>query len=423
MASNQAPVVDRIRIIPRGQAFLDRNVGSSGEVFYNRDTNSLRLYNGNDRAGFEVSILSATGTLDLTAAKNKIRAHWDTLTDLQTEVDPVVYHGMVAHVHAEGRIYFAHAGAWIGVANQGEAGGGASVDVSETPPVSPESGNIWFNATTGRMYVYINDGDTSQWVQPASPASSAQEVNAFSSIKLSDSMQMDAQGNDVLTFVDGPGIEITNDSTNNTIIISASADLGLTDGTNGQVLTTNGNGVFTFENASGGGGSAYDQSLNTTDAVTFSSVTSPNILTSGAGVTNFTSSTSLTLSAADGVFLNGIVRNTEIVNTLTGATGTVTHSLNLASVWYHTSIAANFTANFTNVPTNDSRVLGVALMLVQGATAYIPNAVAINGASTTIKWEDGTTPTGNVNKTDIITFALLRTGGSWSVVGSLSTYG
>ena len=55
----------------------------------------------------------------------------------------------------------------------------------------------------------------------------------------------------------------------------------------------------------------------------------------------------------------------------TGATSIVDHSLATASVWRHTSIAADFTANFTNVPTTDNRVIGVALMLVQGASAYL----------------------------------------------------
>ena len=33
MSSQQAPVVDRIRIIPRPSDFLNRNVGSSGQVY------------------------------------------------------------------------------------------------------------------------------------------------------------------------------------------------------------------------------------------------------------------------------------------------------------------------------------------------------------------------------------------------------
>ena len=49
----------------------------------------------------------------------------------------------------------------------------------------------------------------------------------------------------------------------------------------------------------------------------------------------------------------------EIVNTLTGATSTVDHSLNQGSVWNHTSIAANFTANFTNVPTTTDRTISL----------------------------------------------------------------
>ena len=52
---SSAPIVDRIRIIPRQQGFLDRNVGSSGEVFFNKETSSLRVYNGKDVSGFEIA--------------------------------------------------------------------------------------------------------------------------------------------------------------------------------------------------------------------------------------------------------------------------------------------------------------------------------------------------------------------------------
>ena len=52
MSSQFSPVVDRIRIIPRSDDFLDRNVGSSGEVFYDQQSNSLRVFSGKDRGGF-----------------------------------------------------------------------------------------------------------------------------------------------------------------------------------------------------------------------------------------------------------------------------------------------------------------------------------------------------------------------------------
>jgi len=55
MAGSSAPIVDRIRIIPRAADFLDRNVGASGEVFFSRDTNSIRVYSGTVAGGYELA--------------------------------------------------------------------------------------------------------------------------------------------------------------------------------------------------------------------------------------------------------------------------------------------------------------------------------------------------------------------------------
>jgi hypothetical protein len=64
------------------------------------------------------STLALTGTINVTGQKNRIRFHWDTLADLNAEVSPVDYHGMVAHVHDTGKLYYAHAGAWVAVASE-----------------------------------------------------------------------------------------------------------------------------------------------------------------------------------------------------------------------------------------------------------------------------------------------------------------
>jgi hypothetical protein len=48
-------------------------------------------------------------------------------------------------------------------------GGGASVTVSDTAPSTPSSGDLWFNSTNLTAYVYYNDGDSAQWM-PVSPA-------------------------------------------------------------------------------------------------------------------------------------------------------------------------------------------------------------------------------------------------------------
>lgn len=108
---------------------------------------------------------------------------------------------------------------------------------------------------------------------------------------------------------------------------------------------------------------------------------------------------------------------------LTGATGVVTHDALVGAVFYHNSPAANFTANFTNLPTTDGRVLMMTVIVNQGATPYIPSAVQIAGAAQTIKWANNTVPSGNASKIDIFSFSLLRTGGTWVVLGSAATFG
>lgn len=121
------------------------------------------------------------------------------------------------------------------------------------------------------------------------------------------------------------------------------------------------------------------------------------------------------LSTMDGI--------TEVVNNKTGATGVVAHDFDTGSIFYHTSLAANFTANITNVPTTNDRTIGIALVLNQGGTAYIPTALQIDGSAVTIKWADASVPSGNANQVDVVSFTLIRTGSAWVALGVLNTFG
>jgi hypothetical protein len=114
---------------------------------------------------------------------------------------------------------------------------------------------------------------------------------------------------------------------------------------------------------------------------------------------------------------------TEVMNRKTSATGTVTHDYSTGDVFYHSSISANFTVNLTNVPTTSDRVITVTLLLVQGATPYIPNAFQRDGNAISINWAGGTTPTGRASKTDIVTFLLVNANGTFTVYGQLSSFG
>lgn len=49
------PVFDAARVIPREAAYLDRRIGSRGEIFYDREADTLRLYNGDTLSGIALA--------------------------------------------------------------------------------------------------------------------------------------------------------------------------------------------------------------------------------------------------------------------------------------------------------------------------------------------------------------------------------
>jgi plastocyanin len=49
------PLFNNIRIIPRDSDFLNRKLGSRGEIFFDQDNNSLRLYDGRVTGGIELA--------------------------------------------------------------------------------------------------------------------------------------------------------------------------------------------------------------------------------------------------------------------------------------------------------------------------------------------------------------------------------
>lgn len=120
--------------------------------------------------------------------------------------------------------------------------------------------------------------------------------------------------------------------------------------------------------------------------------------------------------------LSTLQQLSEVLNTKTSATGSVTHDFSTGSIWYHSSISTNFTAAFTNVPTTNNRTISITLILSQGATGRYPNAVAINGSTVSINWVGNLTPSPSTNRFDIVSFLLVRVSNNWVVLGSLTPY-
>jgi len=61
---------------------------------------------------------------------------------------------------------------WIGVSQIGttDVDSGAISVVSDTAPSSATSGKMWFDSSDGSLYVYYNDGSSSQWISVSGPA-------------------------------------------------------------------------------------------------------------------------------------------------------------------------------------------------------------------------------------------------------------
>ena len=171
-------ILDFIRILPRETDFLERKVGSRGEILYDRTSNSLRLYNGVAVGGFEL-------------AKNDL-----------TNID-----GDVFKQKAE------------------DSGIVANTTVSADPPAGPRAGELWFDVDTALLYLYYNDGDTSQWVQPANIAvgsGGGGSSNSFRTISVSGQSDVVADSaTDTLTLVAGSNVTITTDANTDSITISA----------------------------------------------------------------------------------------------------------------------------------------------------------------------------------------------------------
>ena len=109
----------------------------------------------------------------------------------------------------------------------------------------------------------------------------------------------------------------------------------------------------------------------------------------------------------------------------TSATGVIEHDATTNRLFRHTSISANFTANFTNLGLAVNEATSISLVLVQGATARMVTAVQIGGAAQTITWQgSASAPLGNANRTDVVTFSILCTAtDTYTVLGMLTSFG
>lgn len=253
--------------------------------------------------GNTVSNLVSGGVIDFTGS-NKLTFLYTDISDLPAASS---YHGMFAHAHNQGAAYFAHAGSWIELSNKSDVDAlsiNNLVDV-DTASAAPTDGQVLaWNASNSRWQPAADAGGIALVDLSVSTASAGTAALAYNSnngvftytppdlssyIALSD-LSVGAEGtasgdgaiaydNSTGTFTYTPpdlsgyqtiaGLATVattgqyTDLLNTPTIPSVLTDLSISDGTAGQVLTTDGNGAFSFTTVSGGGSSYTDGDVDT----------------------------------------------------------------------------------------------------------------------------------------------------------------
>lgn len=135
--------------------------------------------------------------------------------------------------------------------------------------------------------------------------------------------------------------------------------------------------------------------------------------------------------ASTASYVNSLANQTLVIGSvheiITLAESTTSPSLsfdfNAGSVFYLRNQTSSTTYNVLNVPTTSQRALALTFVLDQGVTAYSASAYQFNGSAVTVKWLNGTTaPTGSASKVDVVGLTAFRSGSTWNVLGSLSTF-
>ena len=80
--------------------------------------------------------------------------------------------------------YNSTSGAWKTTVTSA-GGGGASVTVSETAPTNPSEGDLWFDPSVLKTFVYYNDGTANQWVQ-SNPTGGGSSSSGGASVTVSE---------------------------------------------------------------------------------------------------------------------------------------------------------------------------------------------------------------------------------------------
>jgi len=184
----------------------------------------LAIGNGTNATG----LFDSNSNIDLYGRPHKISFYYNTLAELNA-VDPGTYHGCIGHAHDTGKLYYAHGGSWIELANQSDlgSGGGGSANTFGTIAVSGQNSVVADSATDTVNFVGGSNITITTDQNTDSVTFAAAVGNAFDKIAVAGQTTVEADNSsDTLTLIAGSNITISTDNTLDTITIDASGGGG-----------------------------------------------------------------------------------------------------------------------------------------------------------------------------------------------------
>ena len=401
------------------------NAAGSAALTYN-NTTGVFSYTPPDLSSYLTSY-TETDTLDSVVGRGAITSTTAVIpfyyANQAAFPNATTYHGAMAHSHTDGAMYFAHGGVWNKLANNSQLANASNWDTAFGWGDHSTAGYLTSETTT----TLTSDSVNTKLVF-------TDETGTPNDVDLSwavDDTNLARLTSGTLDALTGIATFTRDDATTFTVDFSALLNITLADLSVTQNAAS-GNGTLSYNNTTGVFSytppdlSGYEPTITAGTSAQYyrGDKTFQTLDAAAVGLGNVTNESKATMFT-DPTFtgFTTLEETTEVTSDLTGATGVVAHDLSNGAVFDHTSLAADFTANFTNVPTTASRTISVALILTQGATAYMPTAVQIDGAAQTIQWQGGSAPTGTASGTDIVSVTLIRSsGGAWKVIGSATSY-
>ena len=313
------------------------------------------------RSGIDVT----GGRIVGTAVSSVIPFYYNNLSDLPSAV---TYHGAFAHVHATGKAYFAHGGAWIELVNK---------------------------ETTGAIAVGILTA-TNLGIGTVSPDQPL-DIRSTSTVP--------AQFVTETASSNGATVRLRK---NDTSTLSADDEIG----------------SLQFSGSNATDAAIYEYASIQTKVITPTAGSEDGVLNIKT-TTGGTSTTKISVDDTTVTFTAGLVEKFENAGTTLGAQANNPIS-DGNIILFSGNESGNTVINFTGVHSKLSSGESVSFTaIITPNNSGVINTVQIDGVNITVKWSGGSTPTAGSSGQDIYSFQILKTGtgtSDYTIFGQASNF-